>query len=158
MRRSASTPEEDAAVSAALRAQLPFFAIRFGLLAVVLIVLLLVGLKPVLAAILALAGVGIVTYPLGRRQRDAARAARERFIPPEPKTRPAKSGGRKPGSVSPGTSGAAKTSAAKISTAKISTAKTAGAKASGAEASADAMPGAKPAAGRPGRLALRRRG
>jgi hypothetical protein len=81
MRRTPATPEEDAAASAAIRAQAPYFAIRVGLLAVVLVVLLVVGVTPLLAAIIALGVVGVASYPLGRRQRAAADAARARVLP-----------------------------------------------------------------------------
>jgi|GEM_PF-6729105 len=92
MRRTPATPEEDAAASAAIRAQAPYFAIRVGLLAVVLVVLLVVGVTPLLAAIIALSVVGVASYPLGRRQRAAADAARARFLPAPPPA--AKKGGK----------------------------------------------------------------
>jgi Flp pilus assembly protein TadB len=58
-----------------LRVQLPYFLARLAALVVITVVLALVGVNLVLALLLGFAVAGLLTWPLGRMQRRAARRA-----------------------------------------------------------------------------------
>jgi len=76
-RGGSSQPGRKAEPAAApdLRVQLPYFAARIAVFAVAVVVLVIVGLAPVLAVLLGLTVAGVLTYPLGRMQKRAARRA-----------------------------------------------------------------------------------
>lgn len=73
-RPAAGKPMEDVD----LRVQLPYFAARLGVFAVLTVVLLVVGVAPLLAVLVGLAVAGFLTWPLGRMQRRAAARATAR--------------------------------------------------------------------------------
>ncbi|WP_243407925.1 DUF4229 domain-containing protein, partial [Frankia canadensis] len=58
-----------------LRAQLPYFLVRLAVLVVITVVLALVGVNLLLAVLLGFVVAGLLTWPLGRMQRRAARRA-----------------------------------------------------------------------------------
>jgi hypothetical protein len=61
-----------------LRAQLPYFAARFAVFVVIAVVLIVLGVAPLFAVVFGLASAGVLTWPLGRMQRRAARRAARR--------------------------------------------------------------------------------
>ncbi|MCK9874779.1 hypothetical protein MXD59_03095 [Frankia sp. Ag45/Mut15] len=60
-----------------LRAQLPYFVARLAVLVLVTVVLALMGVSVLLAVLIGFVVAGLLTWPLGRLQRRAARRDRQ---------------------------------------------------------------------------------